>query len=220
MYAYVSSLQGRTVTTVVEANPNTVVRVTARRALVRTRTGENWVSLQPLQDLAARVYAGEEVAVTTRERSAFYVAILVTRPEIAHALNPRRVWLKDSVSTFDAEYADLFPDEDRTTASEGRARYRHHRVTERSPLLRRAKIQAVLASGRSLSCEACGFDFEARYGPLGRGFVECHHRVAIAAGGERETSLDDLVLLCANCHRMIHRTVPMASVEDFRAHLR
>ena len=220
MYAYVASLQGQTVATVADAKPNTIVRVTPRRALVRTLTGENWVSLQPLQELAERVYAGEEVAVPTRERSAFYVAVLATRPEISYALNPRRVWLKDSDSTFDAEYADLFPEHDGTIATEGRVRYRRHRTRERSPILRREKIEAVLASGQPLRCEACRFDFVERYGDLGSGFIECHHLEALADGGERETGIDGLALVCANCHRMIHRTVPMVSVEDFRAHLR
>ena len=64
------------------------------------------------------------MTVPVRQRSAFYMAVLATLPEVDYALNPRRVWLKDSVSTFDAEYADLFPDEDPAVASEGRRSYR------------------------------------------------------------------------------------------------
>jgi 5-methylcytosine-specific restriction enzyme A len=148
------------------------------------------------------------------------MAVLATLPEVDHALNPRRVWLKDSVSTFDAEYADLFPDEDPAVASEGRRSYRRHRVRERSPTLRRLKIQAVLADSGTLRCQACGFDFAERYGQLGEGFIECHHRVALADGDQRETTIDDLAVLCANCHRMIHRTRPIATVEEFRSQIR
>jgi predicted HNH restriction endonuclease len=32
--------------------------------------------------------------------------------------------------------------------------------------------------------------------------------------------LDDLAIVCSNCHRMIHRTRPMMSVEEFRELLR
>lgn len=220
MRAYVASLKGQTVSTVADGRPNTIVDVTANRALVRTRTGENFVSLQPLQDLADRVFAGEEVTVPTRERSAFNVAVLVTLEEVGFALRPRRVWLKDSVSTFDAEYADLFPDENRCGAIEGRLSYRRHRVRERSPILRRLKLEAALAEDGALRCEACGFDFLERYGELGEGFMECHHRLPLGDGDERKTSVDDLALLCANCHRMIHRTQPLATIDEFRSHLR
>ena len=58
----------------------------------------------------------------------------------------------------------------------------------------------------ALRCEGCGFDFAATYGELGHGFAECHHVVPLAdlRAGSR-TRLSDLVILCANCHRMIHR---------------
>jgi predicted HNH restriction endonuclease len=220
MRAYVAWLKGQTVFTLAEGRPNTIVDVTANRALVRTRTGENFISLQPLQDLADRVFAGEEVTVSARERSAFNVAVLVKRDEVEVALGPRRIWLKDSVSTFDAEYADLFPDNDPRVAQEGRLSYRRHRVRERSPILRRLKIEAALGEYDALRCEACGFDFFERYGRLGEGFIECHHRLPLGDGDERETTIDDLALLCANCHRMIHRTQPLVTISELRSHPR
>lgn len=55
-------------------------------------------------------------------------------------------------------------------------------------------------------CRACGLKFEERYGELGRGYAEAHHVIPLSAGSdERKTSVDDLVTLCANCHRMVHR---------------
>ncbi len=53
-------------------------------------------------------------------------------------------------------------------------------------------------------CECCGFKFSEVYGPLGEGYIECHHKVPIHKG-ERITLLEDLALVCANCHRMLHR---------------
>ncbi len=32
------------------------------------------------------------------------------------------------------------------------------------------------------------------------------------------TTLSDLAVLCPNCHRAIHRTKPLMSVEEFRSH--
>jgi serine/threonine protein kinase len=57
-----------------------------------------------------------------------------------------------------------------------------------------------------LACEACGFDFAQVYGKLGEGFIECHHTKPVSKlrKGDK-TKLSDLALVCANCHRMLHR---------------
>jgi hypothetical protein len=220
MREHVRSLMGRTLRTVAQDHPNTIVDVTPRRVLVETQTGDrNHASLRKLQQLADRVFEGEEVEVSRRGRSAFYMAVLVTLPDVDFALNPRRVWLKDAPRSFDSEYAELFPEEDPVAAREGRVEYRRHRVRERSPLLRRMKKEAALRDLGGLQCEACGFDYAERYGPLGKGYIECHHKVALATADERETTLDDLALICASCHRMIHRSQPMLSVEELRENL-
>jgi hypothetical protein len=220
MRAYVETLVGQTVYTAVENRPNTIVAVRANQAIVRTRDGnENAASLLKLQDIAEEVWAGEEVTLETRGRSAFHMAVLITRPEIEYAVGPRRVWLRDPDNAFDVEYAELFPNQESATAREGRSRYRKHRVRERSPVLRRMKKQQVLAEAGRLACEACGFDYRARYGSLGDYFIECHHTTALAEGEERDTTLEDLSLLCANCHRMIHRTSPMLLPAELRERL-
>lgn len=101
---------------------------------------------------------------------------------------------------------------------EGRALLRLHQLKERKPRIVRRKKRAVLAAAGRLLCEACGFDFAAVYGKLGDGFAECHHRLPLAAlDGETPTRLDDLAIVCANCHRMLHRSRPMMSVEQLRA---
>ena len=53
----------------------------------------------------------------------------------------------------------------------------------------------------------CRFDFEKSYGERGKGFIEVHHIKPLSSSNEEmiinpET---DLVPVCANCHRMIHR---------------
>lgn len=94
-------------------------------------------------------------------------------------------------------------------AAEGDPQLVEHLRRERDSGLRDLKI----ASSGSHACEACGFDFEQAYGldP----YCEVHHRVPVSEG-PRVTSLDELAILCANCHRAIHRTKPMMSVEAFR----
>ncbi|MEO7049684.1 MAG: HNH endonuclease, partial [Ferruginibacter sp.] len=66
------------------------------------------------------------------------------------------------------------------------------------------KMQALRNGGGRILCECCDFDFLEIYGEIGSGFIECHHKVFLN-GGERITELDDLALVCSNCHRILHQ---------------
>ncbi|WP_055691235.1 HNH endonuclease [Streptomyces prasinus] len=117
------------------------------------------------------------------------------------------------------EFQELIPEaeeEDDYSAPEGRLLIRRHKSRERDKGLRKRKIDAVLRQGRRLACEACGFDFEATYGPRGAGYIECHHVVPLHEAGEGRTKLGDLALICANCHRMIHRHAPWPTPDELR----
>jgi 5-methylcytosine-specific restriction protein A len=94
-------------------------------------------------------------------------------------------------------------------------RLREHKRVERN---RKLAHRAKLAHG--YTCTACGFDFQARYGSIGRDFIEAHHLAPLADFKGQKLTLDakkDFTVLCSNCHRMIHRTAFVHSVEDFRA---
>lgn len=106
------------------------------------------------------------------------------------------------------------PDEE---FQEGAVLTRLHKRRERDPKASAKKKASVLQETGRLQCEACGFDFAVAYGELGSGFAECHHRLPLASLGSRTgTRLADLAILCANCHRMIHKTRPLMSVDEFK----
>ncbi|WP_425546396.1 HNH endonuclease [Amycolatopsis minnesotensis] len=63
----------------------------------------------------------------------------------------------------------------------------------------------------------CGFDFEHTYGDRGARYIECHHAIPLHVSGETTTRLSNLVLLCANCHRMIHRGAKWITPDELRA---
>lgn len=97
---------------------------------------------------------------------------------------------------------------------EGGAKEYFGRRYERDPANRR---QAIAFHG--LQCAACGFDFENTYGIRGAGFIEIHHNKPLAAAGIEQLvdPKTDLVPLCANCHRMIHRyRSNVISVEELK----
>lgn len=219
MREYLLQLVGHTIHTVAREKPNTIIDVTPSTVLVETEKGHrNSASIAKLQTLADRVFDGEIVEVPLRERSAFNLAVMATLPGVAHALRPRRVWLEE-FGGLDAEYAELVPQQDPASATEGRLRYRAHRVRERSAALVNAKKAEVLERTGRLACEVCDVDFAERYGDLGEGYIECHHRAPLSEVGERESTLEDLSVVCANCHRMLHRAVCTLTVEDLRGRL-
>lgn len=81
---------------------------------------------------------------------------------------------------------------------------KEHKFYERNnEVVRKAKENAK-KEGR-LFCEVCRFDFAKKYPKHGDGFIECHHTLPIAKGGIRKTEVNDLALVCSNCHRMLHR---------------
>ncbi len=108
-------------------------------------------------------------------------------------------------------------DESEFEAAEGRLLMRLHRYRERNREIVRRKKEQVLRETGKLACEACTFDFGAFYGDRGAGFIECHHTKPLEtlADGSRTTGRD-LVVLCANCHRMIHARRPWLTVGELR----
>lgn len=93
------------------------------------------------------------------------------------------------------------------SAYEGEARTLVVRHRRRERALRDKKIEAVLAETGALRCEVpdCGFDYEKVYGEVGRGFAHVHHKQPLSLRSQNTlTRLEDLAVVCANCHAMIH----------------
>lgn len=87
---------------------------------------------------------------------------------------------------------------------------------------RDARNKCIEAKG--CRCIVCGFDFEATYGEIGKGFIHVHHLVPISSIGEtyRLNPLTDLIPVCPNCHNMLHRKEPPYTPEElkYRLHLK
>jgi 5-methylcytosine-specific restriction protein A len=98
---------------------------------------------------------------------------------------------------------------------EGRIIARVHKMRERNKgLVRKKKAQVIQKFGR-LRCEVCGFDFAKVYGELGEGFIECHHTKPLSElSPVGKTALRDLALVCANCHRILHRSRPWKTIRQ------
>lgn len=112
------------------------------------------------------------------------------------------------------DQADAEEDEE-SLAEEDLRNLREHKRIERNKKL---AVRAKKIHGHK--CKACGFDFEKNYGTLGKGFIEAHHLTPLSLLKGQKVTLDpktDFTVLCANCHRMIHRSEFVNKVEEFRA---
>ncbi len=97
---------------------------------------------------------------------------------------------------------------------EGKQRLATHVKYERDPNNRKA---ALNKHGRA--CVVCGFRFDRAYGPeLARSYIEVHHTVSITKLGGRPPTVNELIPLCANCHRMAHRRPgEIVPIDELRA---
>lgn len=119
-----------------------------------------------------------------------------------------------------AAQTDSLPDpEDEYVAKEGGRLLIEHWRIERDRRIIERKKGAVLRAKGCLRCEICDFDFADRFGSRGCGFCEVHHLQPLCEldSGAR-TRLQDLAIVCPNCHRMLHRQ-PILTVEQLRAEM-
>jgi len=114
----------------------------------------------------------------------------------------------------------LFVYEENDTIIEGVAKEKNIVVRERSRKLRNVAVAVNTIDGR-IKCLVCGFDFEVKYGDIGKGFIEIHHKIPVYQYEQDDTdkiikdALINLVPVCSNCHRMIHRAKTL-SFEEFK----
>lgn len=98
---------------------------------------------------------------------------------------------------------------------EGEKKQRFTNYYERNP-----KLRAAVILYHGTRCSVCGFDFEATYGEHGKGYIEVHHLHPVSKLTKR-TSVNpktDMTVVCANCHRMIHRKKDgVLSLEQIRS---
>ena len=108
---------------------------------------------------------------------------------------------------------------DEQGSEEGRVYFTHHKKRERDPKVSKNKKQQILEETGDLQCEVCKFSFFDTYGARGLEFAECHHKNPLSDLSDNDitrTKLDDLAIVCANCHRMIHRYKPWLELDELK----
>ena len=98
----------------------------------------------------------------------------------------------------DSDVDDMFP--------EGAVLTAYHRRRERSPKLRRSLLNERAKKGE-ISCDGCGWTASHIDERLALAAFEAHHLLPLSIAGKSTTKLKDMALLCATCHRLVHRWI-------------
>lgn len=118
-----------------------------------------------------------------------------------------------------SESLELLREAQEIGVKEGGVRYVRHRVIERrSQHLREEKIsRSKYDNEGAVPCEGCRLDMIDRY-CFPEPIIDCHHLCPLSEldGKERQTTLDDLALLCPSCHRAIHKQEDCSDLNELR----
>jgi len=94
-------------------------------------------------------------------------------------------------------------------------RYRMHKKIERNGAASKAAKKF-----HGYRCQACDLEFTEQYGEIGKDYIEAHHLKPISDLEEgKAVEYDvkkDFAVLCANCHRMIHRSNDPGNLDAFK----
>lgn len=88
----------------------------------------------------------------------------------------------------------------------------------------RERNRTIIEIKKSLSdyrCEVCNMKFIERYGKIGKKHIIAHHLNPIGSrSGSSVTTLDDIALVCSNCHDIIHKKNPPYTINELRRMIR
>jgi predicted HNH restriction endonuclease len=116
-----------------------------------------------------------------------------------------------------AEQENNFDYSDDAEFPEGKELEIKHITRERNQALIKKAEEKFKNTHGHLFCEICGFNFNKKYGAIGHDFIEAHHTVPICElKGEVKTNINDIALVCSNCHRMLHRKRPWLEMKHLK----
>lgn len=99
-------------------------------------------------------------------------------------------------------------DDEEFVFKEGKTVTRIHMTRERSPDIRKKLLANRRETDGKLKCEVCDIVSPSLEPSLFDSMFEAHHIIPLSASkGSKTTRLADMSLLCACCHRFLHRMI-------------
>ena len=157
--------------------------------------------------------------LTNEHKGVFHEKDVLSAIEILNTLSDERATeISRSLMRCNENISEVLINNDEEMGyPEGRIAFRLHKVRERNPrVINEAKKQFAAKNDGAVFCEVCKFNFSSVYGDRGSDFIEGHHKRPIYEMQENETTkIEDIALLCSNCHRMIHKS-PIITIEELQ----
>ncbi|CAC9550917.1 HNH endonuclease [uncultured Gammaproteobacteria bacterium] len=110
--------------------------------------------------------------------------------------------------------SSIFPDEiEGTNYYEGAKKQVFVNIYERNE-----KARQVCIENFGYKCIICEFDFEKKYGEIGKNFIHVHHIKPLSEIDKeyKISPIEDLKPVCPNCHAMLHSKTPAFSINDIK----
>lgn len=183
---------------------------TAKRMLLPRNEGQR-KGLDALLEAGRPELTVEAIVLQPKFQGLFTVAELVAAKE-------RLGEYGKTIATLASERQRFYPDElePGQKYAEGAKKQVRVNAYERNP-----KARAACLKHHGCNCVVCGFNFEARYGVLGKEFIHVHHLkpLALTDGEYKLDAVADLRPVCPNCHAMLHRGTEVLSIDQLRSKL-
>ena len=179
------------------------------------------------QDIYERIKARGKKDISNRKNwTAAVIAAIETHSSDSKAFNGKNdifyavfglgngVW---GLRNFEPKENFVDVTEDDISFPEGKQKLKTHICRERNQKVIQIAKDRFKEKHGHLYCEACGFDFYKKYGKIGEDYIEGHHTIPVSELKEDDkTKPEDIILLCSNCHKMIHRKRPWLKKEELK----
>jgi 5-methylcytosine-specific restriction protein A len=188
------------------------VLLKSRAEVIRQKVPEyrEWFQPGPF-GVASREKAGEEWDISGTFGRAYEIVKMPDNETLAVDLRRmldlyRLLSMRGGYTVEEDEDSDEDETHSKKEWKEGAARLRVHKRLERR---RNSSLVKEVKRKQGYLCRGCGFNFRAVYGNAGAKYIDAHHLVPLAAltedGPVARDPVKDFAVLCANCHRMIHK---------------
>jgi predicted HNH restriction endonuclease len=117
-----------------------------------------------------------------------------------YVLNDNSKLLLENLVMGETKKENVIHDHQETFLEGSEEIYKEKKKQKRSVELRLKAIEYY-----KLNCYVCGCNFEEMYGDYGAGYIEIHHLNLLAdSKSEQENTLNDVRVVCSNCHSVLH----------------
>lgn len=121
--------------------------------------------------------------------------------------------LEETELTGEEQFAEEIPKENIEILHEGIKKIIIVNTFERNS---KARNECIKHWGTT--CGVCNFNFEEKFGEIGKKFIHVHHLTPISEIGEKYEvdPINDLRPVCPNCHAMLHKKNPPYRIEELQ----